>query len=96
MIKKHRDLAIILLLLRTGMRIGELLSTRISDVNFKEKRIDIHEAQKNRAGRVVYFCDDAGRALKKWKKTKHIPEATYDDLFSQIPPEDFWIQRFPE
>jgi site-specific recombinase XerD len=65
-IKETRDRAVILLLLRTGMRIGELLSTRISDINLKEKRIDIYEAQKNRAGRVVYFSEDAERALKRW------------------------------
>lgn len=69
-IKNPRDLAIVLLLLRTGMRIGELLSTRISDVNLKEKRIDIYEAQKNRTGRVVYFSDDANHALKRWLKKR--------------------------
>lgn len=30
------------------------------------------------------------------KKTKHIPEVTYDDLFSQVPQDDYWIQHFPE
>ena len=65
-IQTPRDLAMILLLLRTGMRIGELLSTRVSDIQLKEKRIDIFEAQKNRIGRVVYYCDDAALALKDW------------------------------
>ncbi len=69
-IQKPRDLAMILLLLRTGMRIGELLSTRVSDINLKEKRIEIYEAQKNRVGRVVYFSEDAAQALKKWLKTR--------------------------
>ena len=49
----------ILLLLRTGMRIGELLRTLLRDVNLKEQKIEIWEAQKNRVGRVVYFSDDA-------------------------------------
>lgn len=75
-IKKTRDRALILLLLRTGMRIGELLNTRISDINLKEKSINIHEAQKNRMGRVVYYSDDALRALNKWLK-KRDPEQTY-------------------
>ena len=65
-IKKPRDKAIILLLLRTGMRIGELLSLKETDINLKEKKIDIVEAQKNRVGRVVYYSEDASRALKKW------------------------------
>ena len=69
-IKKPRDRALILLLLRTGMRIGELLNTRISDINLKEKTIDIYEAQKNRMGRVVYYSADASRALNKWLKQR--------------------------
>jgi len=36
-----RNRAIIMLLLRTGMRIGELLSTLARDVNLKERKIEI-------------------------------------------------------
>jgi len=38
-IGKVRDWAMILVLLRTGMRIGELLNTRMSEVNLREKRL---------------------------------------------------------
>lgn len=69
-IRKVRDRAIILVLLRTGMRIGELLETRVYDVNLPESRIEIFEAEKNRVGRVVYLSDDARRALKMWLKRK--------------------------
>ncbi|MBW1888459.1 hypothetical protein DRO66_11045 [Candidatus Bathyarchaeota archaeon] len=65
-IKKPRDRAMVLVLLRTGMRIGELLNTTLKEVNLKEKRIEIFEAQKNWVGRVVYISDDAVAALKKW------------------------------
>jgi len=65
-IDKIRDKAMILVLLRTGMRIGELLSTRLQDVHLKEKRIEIYEAHKNRVGRVVYLSDDARDALINW------------------------------
>jgi len=65
-----RNRAMILLLLRTGMRIGELLNTQVRDVNLKERKIDIWEAQKNRVGRVVYFSDDAHDALKAWLKIR--------------------------
>jgi integrase/recombinase XerD len=61
-----RDRAMILVLLRTGMRIGELLSTRVTDVNMEEQKILIYEAPKNRRGRVVYFGSDARNALKAW------------------------------
>jgi integrase/recombinase XerD len=69
-IRKLRDRALILVLLRTGMRIGELLSTRVYDVNLPQSRIEIFEAEKNRVGRVVYLSDDARRALKMWLKRK--------------------------
>jgi site-specific recombinase XerD len=61
-----RDRAMILLLLRTGMRIGELLSTTLRDVNLREQKILIFEAEKNLLGRVVYFSDDAKEALEGW------------------------------
>ncbi len=77
-IKKSRDWAMILVLLRTGMRIGELLAARMSEVNLREKRILIMEAQKTRVGRVVYLSEDACRALKVWLKRRD-PEK--EDLF---------------
>ena len=58
--------AMIVVLLRTGMRIGELLNTKLADINIKERRIDIYEAQKNRVGRVVYLSEDAVIALEAW------------------------------
>jgi integrase/recombinase XerD len=47
-IEGNRDRAMMLVLLRTGMRIGELLNTKVTDVHIKERRIEIYEAQKNR------------------------------------------------
>jgi integrase/recombinase XerD len=52
------------------MRIGELLNTKVCDVNLVERKIEIWEAQKNRVGRVVYFSDDARDALKAWYQKK--------------------------
>ena len=65
-----RDRAMILVLLRTGMRIGELLNTLVTEVNIKERRIDIYEAEKTRVGRVVYLADDATTALEAWFKER--------------------------
>ena len=67
-----RDRAMILLLLRTGMRIGELLDTRVSDVNVEERKIAIYEGEKNRRGRVVYMSDDALWALKAWLRSRDV------------------------
>ena len=69
-IKKPRDRALILTLLRTGMRIGELLNARVEDLNLREQLVQIIEAHKNRVGRVVYLSADAVGALKKWMKTR--------------------------
>jgi site-specific recombinase XerD len=65
-IRDTRDRALLLLLLRTGMRIGELLETRVPDINLKEQKIMIYQASKTEIGRVVYFSNDAGDALKRW------------------------------
>ena len=67
-----RDRAMIMVLLRTGMRIGELLNTLVEDVNLKERRIEIYEADKTRSGRVVYLSDDALKALKVWYKDRDV------------------------
>jgi integrase len=61
-----RDRAMVTVLLRTGMRIGELLNTKMLDLHLKDRRIDIYEGEKNRLGRVVYLSDDAVGALKAW------------------------------
>ncbi len=60
----------ILVLLRTGMRICELLTTKIQDIKLRERKILIFESAKNRIGRVVYLSDDARVALKKWMKIR--------------------------
>ncbi len=66
-----RDRAMILMLLRTGMRIGELLDLKIPEINLKEKKVLIYEAQKTRVGRVVYFSDDGKDALTSWLRARN-------------------------
>jgi integrase/recombinase XerD len=75
-IRDVRDRALILILLRSGMRIGELLNTKATDVHIKERKIEIYEGEKNRLGRVVYLSDDAVSALRKWLK-KRTPGEEY-------------------
>jgi site-specific recombinase XerD len=65
-----RNRAIILVLLRTGMRIGELLGTQVNDVNLVERKITIWEAEKNLVGRVVCISNDAVEALRAWFKKR--------------------------
>ena len=60
----------IVVLLRTGMRIGELLTLLVREVNLNERRIEIYEAEKTRVGRVVYLSEDARAALQAWFKER--------------------------
>jgi len=70
-IKQPRDKALFLLLLRTGMRIGELLDLQVSDIDMREQKILIYTGEKNSRGRVVYFSDDAKAALTDWLKRRN-------------------------
>jgi integrase/recombinase XerD len=74
-----RDRAMILVLLRTGMRIGELLQTRVSDVHLAERKILLWVGEKNRMGRVVYLSEDACAAVRAWirKRDAHKPLLFY-------------------
>jgi len=65
-----RDRALILLLLRTGMRIGELLETQINDIVLSDRKILINLGSKNYQGRAVYFSEDAEHALKHWLRIR--------------------------
>jgi integrase/recombinase XerD len=69
-INHTRNRAMILLLLRTGMRIGELLDLEVTDVNLPEKKVLIYMGEKNYRGRVVYFSEDAEEALQAWLETR--------------------------
>jgi integrase/recombinase XerD len=65
-IDETRDRALFLLLLRTGMRIGEALGLRLNDLDIKGRKIHLFEGEKNSMGRVVYLSDDALFAIKLW------------------------------
>ncbi len=70
-----RDRALILLLLRTGMRIGEVLGLTMNDIDIPEKKIRIMEGEKNERGRVVYISPDALFVLKHWFRIRKKEEA---------------------
>jgi integrase/recombinase XerD len=71
-----RNRAMILLLLRTGMRIGELLNTKLVDVHLADKNILIYEGEKNRKGRAVCISEDACQALDGWLQKRN-PQKEY-------------------
>ena len=65
-----RDRALFLLLLRTGIRIGEALGLRLNDLDIKDRKVHLFEGEKNSMGRVVYLSDDALFALKLWLRRR--------------------------
>jgi len=69
-IDNTRDRALILLLLRTGIRIGEALGLTLDDLDLRDRKVHLFEGEKNSMGRVVYFSDDASFALKRWLKRR--------------------------
>jgi integrase/recombinase XerC/integrase/recombinase XerD len=65
-----RDRALILLLLRTGMRIGEALGLRLNDLDIRDRKVHLFQGEKNSMGRVVYLSEDALFALKLWLRRR--------------------------
>jgi integrase/recombinase XerD len=65
-----RARALFLVLLRTGIRIGEALGLRLNDLDVKGKKVHLFEGEKNSMGRVVYLSDDALFALKLWLRCR--------------------------
>lgn len=67
-----RDRALILLLLHTGMRIGELLTLKMSHIVPTERKMLLYVGEKNLHGRVVYYSHVAEQALNKWLAIREI------------------------
>ena len=65
-----RDRALFLLLLRTGMRIGEALGLTLHDLDLRDRKVHLFQGEKNSQGRAVYFSDDALFALKRWLRRR--------------------------
>jgi integrase/recombinase XerD len=65
-----RDRALFLLLLRTGIRIGEALGLRLNDLDILGRKVHLYEGEKNSMGRVVYLSDDALFAIKLWLRRR--------------------------
>jgi site-specific recombinase XerD len=65
-----RDRSLILLLLHTGMRIGELLRVKMADIVLSERKILLYLGEKNLHGRTVFYSTTAELALNKWLSTR--------------------------
>ncbi len=64
-----RDRAILLLLLKTGIRRGELVSLDVSDISLEGMSIKLKHTAK-RTNRLVFFDDEAREALERWLRAR--------------------------
>jgi len=60
-----RDKAVVLLLAKTGIRRGELVTIDLEDVDLVGMKVTLKEKAK-RSNRVVFFDEECGRVLQDW------------------------------
>jgi site-specific recombinase XerD len=60
----YRDIAIIILLLNTGIRVSECVGIDLNDINFELKSIKI--LRKGMKEQIIYFSDDVEQTLKDY------------------------------
>lgn len=68
---EHRDYMMILLMLDSGMRLGECSTLLVSDLELSRKRINLRaEETKGRKERTVFFSPKTEKALRSWLQYK--------------------------
>ena len=78
--KNSRNLALIDVLISTGIRIAEASNISLSDVIFSERTILIHG--KGRKQRLIYIsCNDTWNNLTRWLKVRKIRPTNTDKIF---------------
>lgn len=78
---KNRDLALLTLLLGTGMRVSECVGIDLNDLDFKNNGVKIH--RKGGAEVVVYFGDEVKEALVAYLEERNAitPIAGHENAF---------------
>ena len=68
---EHRDYAMIMLMIDSGMRLGECSCLLVSDINLAKKQIFLRaEITKGRQDRIVYFSDKTEIVVRRWLQFK--------------------------
>ena len=68
---EHRDYAMIMLMIDSGMRLGECSCLLLDDMNLARRQIALRaEITKGRKDRVVYFSAKTEQILRKWLQYK--------------------------
>lgn len=82
---KTRDVAILTLMLGTGIRVSECVGLDLSDINFRDHGIRVHRKGGNDA--IVYFGEEVSAALKEYLEVRQqiIPKEGHENaLFLSI------------
>ena len=74
-----RDLAIVMLLLQTGLRVSEFVNLKLSDIDFTSREITVRQG-KGRKDRVVPLVKQAEAALKAYLAVRDA-QPEYDEVF---------------
>lgn len=91
---KNRDLAIITLLLGTGIRVSECVGLDLQDVDFKNNGIKVTRKGGNEM--VVYFGEEVETALKQYLYTTRkttVPLAGHENALFLSTRENVWAFR---
>lgn len=68
---EHRDYIMILLMLDSGMRLGECSTLLITDIDLNRRKINLRaEETKGRRERTVYFSPKTEKAIRRWLQYK--------------------------
>lgn len=79
-LRTSRNLALIDVLISTGIRIGEASAISLDDIIESEKTLLIHG--KGRKQRLIYIsCDETWQNLNKWLKFRKVMNISTDKLF---------------
>ena len=76
---KCRNYAMVLTMIRTGLRVGEAVALKWEHVNFRTRRLIVREG-KGAKDRVVYFDDEVREAITDWRG--RAPDSPY--VFSTL------------
>jgi site-specific recombinase XerD len=68
-IRKHRDRAMFMLMLRCGLRVEEVVALATSAVDLSRRRLTVQNG-KGMKDRIVYISSDAGEALARYLKVR--------------------------
>jgi integrase/recombinase XerD len=75
-----RDKAMLLIMLKTGVRRGELLSMDVSDIHWQNQSI-LLKAKKKRSNRTVFFDDETAYVLRRWLEIRESRHPIGPDLW---------------